>query len=123
MSITLRNVFKSYDNKKYAAKDVSFVVDDNDFVVILGPSGCGKSTILNMICGLEKITSGELLFEDTVFNEVPVQKRNVAMVFQNYALYPHMNVYSNIAFPMKNRKESKEFIDSEVHRIADILGT
>ncbi|MHB9011089.1 MAG: ABC transporter ATP-binding protein [Ignavibacteriaceae bacterium] len=119
--VQLKNISKSYENGSYAVKDINFEVDDKEFVVLVGPSGCGKSTILRMIAGLEEITSGELFIEDKKVNDISPKDRNIAMVFQNYALYPHMTVYENMAFGLKLRKFSKEEIKQRVSEAARIL--
>ena len=113
-------------NKKFdlthVVKDVDLQIHDKEFVVFVGPSGCGKTTTLRMIAGLEAITSGEILIDDTIVNDVPPMDRDIAMVFQNYALYPHMSVAGNMAFGLKMRKFEKSEIDSRIKRAADILG-
>ncbi|MHB8338477.1 MAG: ABC transporter ATP-binding protein, partial [Ignavibacteriaceae bacterium] len=119
--VQLKNISKSYESGNYAVKDINFEVDDKEFVVLVGPSGCGKSTILRMIAGLEEITSGELYIEDKRVNDISPKDRNIAMVFQNYALYPHMTVYENMAFGLKLRKFSKEEIKQRVSEAARIL--
>lgn len=118
--VVLENVAKSYD-KTQVIQDVSLTVRDQEFVVMVGPSGCGKSTILRMIAGLESITDGKIRIEDRVVNDVPPKDRDIAMVFQNYALYPHMNVYENMAFGLKMRKTPKAEIDAKVKEAARIL--
>jgi len=119
--VQLRNISKSYENGSYAVKDINFDVDDKEFVVLVGPSGCGKSTILRMIAGLEEITGGELFIDDKKVNDISPKDRNIAMVFQNYALYPHMTVYENMAFGLKLRKFSKEETKQRVSEAAKIL--
>src|SRR5438067_8015301 len=113
-------------NKKYddfhAVKDVNLEIRDKEFVVLVGPSGCGKTTTLRMVAGLESITEGQILIGNTVVNELPPMDRDIAMVFQNYALYPHMSIYDNMAFGLKMRKFSKEEIEKRVRNAADILG-
>ena len=104
-----------------AVKDFSVVIEDNEFVVIVGPSGCGKSTALRMIAGLEKQTAGQIYIADQLVSNKPPRDRNIAMVFQNYALYPHMNVYDNIAFALKLRDIPKDEIDRKVKEAAEIL--
>lgn len=121
-TVTLRNVSKVYESGNTVVKDVSLEIHDREFVVLVGPSGCGKSTTLRMIAGLEEITTGELLIDDQVVNDVPPKDRDIAMVFQNYALYPHMTVYENMAFGLKLRKMPKEEIDQRVKEAASILG-
>lgn len=118
--VVLQNVGKSYD-KTVVIQDVSLTVHDQEFVVMVGPSGCGKSTILRMIAGLETITNGTIQIEDRVVNEVPPKDRDIAMVFQNYALYPHMSVYENMAFGLKMRKTAKAEIDDKVKEAARTL--
>ncbi|RPJ02689.1 MAG: ABC transporter ATP-binding protein, partial [Chloroflexi bacterium] len=102
-TVELRNLSKHFRNV-VAVRDVSLVIQDKEFVSLLGPSGCGKTTTLNMIAGLEKPTSGQILIDGRPVTHVPAAKRNIAMVFQNYALYPHMTVYNNMAFALKIRK-------------------
>jgi multiple sugar transport system ATP-binding protein len=113
-------------NKKFdlthEVKDVDLQIHDKEFVVFVGPSGCGKTTTLRMIAGLEAITSGDILIDNTVVNDVPPMDRDIAMVFQNYALYPHMSVAGNMAFGLKMRKFEKSEIESRIKRAADILG-
>ena len=120
--VTISNVNKIFENGFQAVKDACFVAEDKEFVVLVGPSGCGKTTILRMIAGLETITSGEIKIGDTIVNNVLPKDRDIAMVFQNYALYPHMTVYENMAFALKLRKESKSEIDKKVKHAADLLG-
>jgi len=120
--VLLENVSKVFDKQVTAISDFSLEVADSDFMVIVGPSGSGKTTILRMIAGLEKATSGNIYIEDTLINDVPPGNRDIAMVFQNYALYPHMNVYENIAFGLKMRKFSKEEINSRVKKVSVLLG-
>src|SRR5512133_3651699 len=105
--VTVTNVNKKYDNGFQAVYIACFTAEDKEFVVLVGPSGCGKTTILRMIAGLEEITSGEIAIADKVVNNVLPTDRDIAMVFQNYALYPHMTVYENMAFALKLRKVSK----------------
>lgn len=120
--VRLNNISKVYDGGVVAVKDVNLDVADKEFVVLVGPSGCGKTTTLRMIAGLEEISSGKLFIEDQLVNEVAPKDRDIAMVFQNYALYPHMTVYENMAFGLKLRKYSKPEIDSRVKEAAQILG-
>ena len=110
-NVRLHHVRKVYDNGFVAVHDASFEVADGEFVVLVGPSGCGKSTTLRLIAGLESVTGGELWIGDRLVNGVPPSARDIAMVFQNYALYPHMTVAENMAFALKLRKESKAEID------------
>jgi multiple sugar transport system ATP-binding protein len=119
--VILKNIYKKYTNGEEAAKNINFTVEDSEFLVLVGPSGCGKSTILRMIAGLEDITSGELYFDDIKINNNPPKMRDVGMVFQNYALYPHLTIFENLAFPLSIKKESKKFINEEVKRIAELL--
>jgi multiple sugar transport system ATP-binding protein len=121
-SVTLKNIKKVYDKTVTAVDDFNLEIGDKEFVVLVGPSGCGKSTTLRMVAGLEDITEGELLIGERLVNDVPPKDRDIAMVFQNYALYPHMTVYENMAFALKLRKEKKEVIDQKVKQAADILG-
>jgi multiple sugar transport system ATP-binding protein len=120
--VTLKNVTKVYEGGQIAAKDININVHDKEFVVLVGPSGCGKSTTLRMIAGLEEITSGELFIDNKKVNDVSPKDRDIAMVFQNYALYPHMTVYENMAFGLKLRKFPKEEIKQRVTDAAKILG-
>src|SRR5215510_2645583 len=108
-NVRLERVHKRYDSHT-VVKDVSFTIDDREFVVLVGPSGCGKSTTLRMIAGLEEISEGHIRIDDRVVNDVPPKDRDIAMVFQNYALYPHMTVFENLAFGLKMRKYPKEEI-------------
>ena len=120
--VTLENVRKVYDNGFAAVHDATFVVEDGEFIVLVGPSGCGKSTTLRMIAGLESITDGSVSIGNRVVNDVPPKDRDIAMVFQNYALYPHMSVYDNMAFGLKLRKFAKQEIKERVARASEILG-
>src|SRR5918912_3449584 len=119
--VVLRNLNKRYD-EIHAVKDVNLEIRDKEFIVLVGPSGCGKTTTLRMVAGLESITSGQILIGDKIINELPPMDRDIAMVFQNYALYPHMNVYDNMAFGLKMRKFAKADIAKRVQEAADILG-
>ena len=122
-NIILKNVYKRYGkNPDYAVTDFNLEVEDKEFVVFVGPSGCGKSTTLRMIAGLEDITEGEIYINDRLVNDVEPKDRDIAMVFQNYALYPHMTVYDNMAFGLKIRKTPKDEIDKAVREAAEILG-
>lgn len=121
-SVKLVNITKYYDSKKPAVDNASFEINDKEFVVLVGPSGCGKSTTLRMIAGLEEISSGELYIDDRMVNDVSPKDRDIAMVFQNYALYPHMSVYENMAFGLKLRKVDKNEIKKRVMDAAEILG-
>ncbi len=120
-SVELRNVTKVFDKNVTAVNSANISIQDTEFIVLVGPSGCGKSTLLRMIAGLEDITSGEIYIDDKIVNQVPPKDRDIAMVFQNYALYPHMTVYDNMAFGLKLRKFSKEEIVKRVNDAAEIL--
>ncbi len=120
--LKLNKINKIYPNGFHAAKDVELKIEDKEFMVLVGPSGCGKTTTLRMIAGLEEISSGDLYIGDNVVNNIPPKDRDIAMVFQNYALYPHMTVYDNMAFGLKLRKQSKAEIDQRVKNAAQILG-
>lgn len=120
-SIKLQNISKVYPGNVTAVHDLSLDIEDKEFLVLVGPSGCGKSTILRMIAGLEEITGGELFIGDNLVNDVPPKDRDIAMVFQNYALYPHMTVYKNMAFGLTLRKLPKDEIDRKVKEAARIL--
>ena len=120
-SLSLTNVCKVYPNGFEAVKDFSLEVEDQEFIIFLGPSGCGKSTTLRMIAGLEEISSGELKIDGRVVNDVEPKDRDIAMVFQNYALYPHMTVFDNMAFGLKLRKVPKDEIKKKVEEAAKIL--
>lgn len=119
--VILEHINKRYGTKHHAVKDFNLHIADREFMVFVGPSGCGKSTTLRMIAGLEDISDGVLKIGDRVVNDVPPKDRDIAMVFQNYALYPHMNVYENMAFGLKLRKTPKEEIDKRVRDAAKIL--
>ncbi len=120
-SVTINQVHKRYDDF-HAVKGVSLEIKDKEFVVLVGPSGCGKTTTLRMVAGLETITEGQILIGPTVVNQLPPMDRDIAMVFQNYALYPHMSVYDNMAFGLKMRKFDKAEIKKRVDNAASILG-
>ena len=120
-SVSLKNINKTYPNGFVAVKDFNLEVADKEFIIFVGPSGCGKSTTLRMIAGLEEITAGELWINDKLVNDVEPKDRDIAMVFQNYALYPHMSVYDNMAFGLKLRKTPKDQIDKLVHEAARVL--
>ncbi|MGC2077377.1 MAG: sn-glycerol-3-phosphate ABC transporter ATP-binding protein UgpC [Xanthobacteraceae bacterium] len=119
--VVIRNLNKKF-NEVHAVIGVNLEIRDREFVVLVGPSGCGKTTTLRMVAGLESITSGEVLIGDKIVNELPPMDRDIAMVFQNYALYPHMSVYDNMAFGLKMRRFARAEIDRRVHEAADILG-
>ena len=120
-SLSLKNVGKTYPNGFFAVKNFNLDIADKEFIIFVGPSGCGKSTTLRMIAGLEEITSGELWIGNTMVNDVEPKDRDIAMVFQSYALYPHMSVYDNMAFGLKLRKTPKDKVDKLVHEAAKIL--
>jgi multiple sugar transport system ATP-binding protein len=120
--VSIRNLNKVYDGGVHAVKNVDLEIRDKEFVVFVGPSGCGKTTTLRMVAGLESITSGDIAIDDTVVNNLPPMDRDIAMVFQNYALYPHMSVYHNMAFGLKMRKFEKTDIHKRVMNAAGILG-
>ena len=119
--LTLKDITKIYDGDVHAVKQVDFQIPDESFTVLVGPSGCGKSTILRMIAGLEEITEGDIYIDDERINDTPPKDRDIAMVFQNYALYPHMTVYKNMAFGLKLRKYPKAEIEQRVNEAAKIL--
>jgi multiple sugar transport system ATP-binding protein len=119
--VSIRNVVKAYEGGVQAVKGIDLEIADHEFVVLVGPSGCGKSTTLRMIAGLEEITAGEIAIGGTVVNDIPPRDRDIAMVFQNYALYPHMSVYENMAFGLTLRKFAKEEIAKRVNNAARIL--
>src|SRR6187455_2512764 len=121
-SVTFDGVSKVYDNGFRAVDDLDLAIGDGEFMVLVGPSGCGKTTALRMLAGLEDISEGELVIDDRVVNDVAPQKRDIAMVFQNYALYPHLTVYDNMAYGLKVQKRSKDEIRSRVTEIAKIIG-
>ncbi len=120
-SLSLRHINKTYPNGYVAVKDFNLEIEDKEFIIFVGASGCGKSTTLRMVAGLEEITSGELYIGDKLVNDVEPKDRDIAMVFQNYALYPHMTVYDNMAFGLKLRKVPKDEIDKKVREAARIL--
>ena len=120
-SLSLKNICKVYENGFEAVKDFNLEVEDKEFIIFVGPSGCGKSTTLRMIAGLEEITSGELRIDGKIMNDVEPKDRDIAMVFQNYALYPHMTVFDNMAFGLKLRKVPKDQIKAKVEEAARIL--
>ncbi|HMA43918.1 MAG TPA: ATP-binding cassette domain-containing protein, partial [Gemmatimonadales bacterium] len=123
-SVTLEGVRKIYEERGrpyVAVHDLDVAVADGEFLVLVGPSGCGKSTTLRMIAGLESISAGTISIGDRVVNDVPARERDIAMVFQNYALYPHMTVYQNLAFALRMRRVPKPEIDARVRSAADLL--
>lgn len=119
--IALRNVCKQFDSEHYSVKDFNLDIHDKEFVIFVGPSGCGKSTTLRIIAGLEEITDGELWIDGELSNYLEPKERGMSMVFQNYALYPNMTVYGNMAYALKIRKLPKDEIDRKVHEVAKIL--
>ena len=118
--ITIRNLYKNY-NKQEVVKNLNLEIEDKSFVVLVGPSGCGKSTTLRMLAGLEEVSSGEIFFDEIKVNDTPPRLRNISMVFQSYALYPHMNVRDNLAFGLKIAKVKQKEIDSRIEKVANIL--
>lgn len=120
--LLLKNICKKYDDESYAVKNFNLEVDDKDFVILVGPSGCGKSTTLRMIAGLEEISEGEMWLDGKFANYLTHKERDLSMVFQNYALYPTMSVYDNIAFSLKVRKVPRNTIKEKVNKVAEILG-
>ena len=120
-SVTLKGIYKKYAGGVVAVSDFNMEIKDKEFVILVGPSGCGKSTTLRMVAGLEEITEGELYIGDRLVNDVAPKDRDIAMVFQNYALYPHMTVYENMAFGLKLRKTPKEEIRKRVEEAARVL--
>ena len=120
-SLSLQHINKTYPNGFQAVKDFNLEIEDKEFIIFVGPSGCGKSTTLRMVAGLEEISGGTLKIGDKVMNDVEPKDRDIAMVFQNYALYPHMTVYDNMAFGLKLRKVPKDQIDKAVREAARIL--
>ena len=120
--VKLKDVTKIFDKEVYAVRDFNIEISDGEFVVLVGPSGCGKSTVLRMIAGLEEVTTGDIYIGDKLVNYVAPKERDIAMVFQNYALYPHMNVYDNISFGLRLRKVESKEIQKRVNEAADILG-
>ena len=120
-SISLKGIYKIYPGDVTAVSDFNLEIEDKEFIILVGPSGCGKSTTLRMIAGLEEISKGELYIGDRLVNDVPPKDRDIAMVFQNYALYPHMTVYKNMAFGLELRKTPKDEIDKRVREAARVL--
>src|SRR5450759_4227338 len=119
--IVLSKVNKHYGKMQHAVKDIDLTIHDKEFIVLVGPSGCGKSTTLRMIAGLEEITEGDIMIGSEVVNDVPPKDRDIAMVFQNYALYPHMTVYENMSFGLRLKKVAKVEIARRVENAARIL--
>ena len=121
-TLNVSNVSKTYPNGHKALFSVNVDINDGEFVVLVGPSGCGKSTLMRMIAGLEEVTEGDISINGTIVNDADPADRNIAMVFQNYALYPHMSVYNNMAYGLKNRGTPKDEIDRRVNEAANLLG-
>ena len=122
MNVELKNIGKKYESREeFTLRNIDLTIDEKDFCVILGPSGCGKTTMLRMIAGLNSITEGDLLFGGRRVNKVAAKDRDIAMVFQSYALYPHMTVYDNMAFSLSMRKERKKIINERVMEAAELL--
>ena len=121
-NVSLKNINKIYPNGVQAVFDFNLEIEDKDFIVLVGPSGCGKSTTLRMVAGLEEISSGELIIDGELVNDVPSKNRSIAMVFQSYALYPHMTVFDNMAFGLKLRKIPKAEIKRRIEEVAETLG-
>ena len=121
-SLSLKHIYKVYPNGTKAVNDFNMEIADKEFIVFVGPSGCGKSTTLRMIAGLEDISAGELKIGDVIVNDMEPKDRDIAMVFQNYALYPHMTVYENLAFSLRLRKLPKDEIHNLVVQAAETLG-
>ncbi len=119
--VSLRNICKTYSNGNQVVKNVNLEIADKEFMVLVGPSGCGKSTTLRMVAGLEEITEGQIFIDDVLVNDIPAKNRDIAMVFQNYALYPHMTIYENLAFALQLRKYPKKEIERRVTEAAEIL--
>lgn len=119
--VIIKNVDKVYENGFKAVKQANFIAEDKEFVILVGPSGCGKTTTLRMIAGLEDISGGEILINGKVVNNIPPKDRDIAMVFQNYALYPHMTVYENMSFALQLKKEKKSMIEEKVKNAAELL--
>lgn len=120
--LELKHISKKYENGFEAVKDFNLDIDDKEFIIFVGPSGCGKTTTLRMIAGLEEISEGDLFIDGERMNKVSSSDRDIAMVFQNYALYPHMTVYKNIAYSLHIRHEKKDIIDQKVKDVAEVLG-
>ena len=119
--VLIKNMKKVYDNKVTAVHDVNLHIKDKEFIVLVGPSGCGKSTTLRMVAGLEDISGGELYIDGNLMNDIAPKDRDIAMVFQNYALYPHMSVRDNMAFALKLKRTPQDQIDKKVQEVAEIL--
>jgi ABC-type sugar transport system ATPase subunit len=120
--VTLQHIVKEYESGNQIIPDLSFTINPGELLVLVGPSGCGKSTVLRMIAGLEDITSGQLLFDDQIVNDMPAKGRDIGMVFQNYALYPHLTVAENLGFPLSLRKVNPSEIKQRVQEVASLVG-
>src|SRR5688572_12702308 len=120
--VSIRSLNKNYENGFHAVKDVNLEIKDKEFLVLVGPSGCGKTTTLRMVAGLEEVTSGEIRIGEQVVNDLPPKERDIAMVFQNYALYPHKTVFDNMAFRLQMRGYPKDEVLKRVREAAAILG-
>ena len=120
--IRLEHVYKDYNPGEHVVRDFNLEIEEGEFIVIVGPSGCGKSTTLRMIAGLEDITSGKLYFDDKLMNDIHPKDRDIAMVFQNYALYPHMSVAENMGFGLKMKKIEQKTIDETVAKTSKMIG-
>src|SRR5437016_8033657 len=121
-TVTFDHMVKKYPGDVLAVNDLNLEINDGEFLVLVGPSGCGKTTALRCVAGLEEISDGRLLIGDRVVNDVPAKDRNIAMVFQSYALYPHMSVYDNMAFPLQMQHMKKDEMDRRVKNASKILG-
>ena len=121
MEVKLENISKTYDSNIYAVNNISNIFESEKFTVLLGPSGCGKTTVLRMIAGLEKISKGKLYLGNELANDIPPKKRNIAMAFQRFTMYPGMNVYENIAFPLEIKKIDKTQIKEKIYDLSKIL--
>src|SRR5487761_208528 len=121
-AIVLERVMKRFPGGVLAVDGVALTVEDGEFLILVGPSGCGKTTLLRMVAGLEDVTGGEIRIGDKLVNDLPPTERDIAMVFQNYALYPHMTVYENLAFPLRQKKVRKEQARHRVTEVAELLG-
>ena len=119
--VVFKDVEKIYRGNVHAVKDFNLAIEDKEFLVLVGPSGCGKSTLLRMVAGLEEITKGKLYIDDVLVNDIPPKDRDIAMVFQNYALYPHMTAYENMALGLELRKVPKDQIAKKIKEVARVL--
>lgn len=121
IDLKMQNISKIYNNDVVAISDFNLHIKNREFIVLVGPSGCGKSTLLRLVAGLESITSGQLILNGKKINDIPPQGRNLSFVFQNYALYPHLNVYNNMAFNLKNKRQQKQVIKNRINDVATLL--